>query len=161
MPTISGQGLYWCAADVNTQNSEPYSNAVTSEIEGGSYASISNFLTYPFSPAIADQYTSNTGRALGIRAEYNLGMANNGYPSAPWSKSQATPFIKNQTWKYSNMTTNGFQPGKPYQVTFDYPTNHTNGFYVGSALHPANMINTCGAIGFTKPVASSFGKGGN
>lgn len=68
MPTICGQGSFWAPVDVNDNTKQSASNNVGSGLDGGSYPSISNYISFPFNDKSCDQYTKFAGRALGIRS---------------------------------------------------------------------------------------------
>lgn len=114
MPSIQGQGNWYAFAPAggNTQNA--YANSFGSQLSGGNYASVSNFLSYPYSVATVQWFTQTFGRALGIRADYSLAALGDGFPSAPWSFPQVAPKVKNQIWDFKSMDVIGYVKGHPY-----------------------------------------------
>lgn len=123
---------------------------------GGRYASPSNFLAFPYSVQDASTYTSQTGRALGVRAEYMLGPLSNGYPNAPWSVPPVSPTIANQQWNYQTMLTTGYTAGKPYNMSYQASTQNITPQFLG-----ANYSATCSSDGYTKAIAPEFCRGTN
>lgn len=123
MPTKSSQypgSSLWGSIDVNDQASSDvqWRNINSSKMAGGSYQSYTNWLTFSNKNDIPnlDQYITNNGRALGVRAEYNMGIQGNPYPSAPWSIPTDSPAVKNQDWNYSTMLGKGYNPNHPYEA---------------------------------------------
>lgn len=148
LPSITPQfpsSAYWLSG-TSVSSGDDLSNAMASGQAGGNYASYSNWLSFPFSVAPLNTFTSSYGRALGVRAEYALGPLLNGYPNAPWSIPPTMPVIKNQTWNYSNMTTQGYTMGSPYAMSYGNVMND------GMFNSPPNA--TCGVNGYVKPIAA-------
>lgn len=75
-----------------------------------------------------------------------------GYPDSPSSFPTNAPYIANQQWTYSNMTTNGFNPNNPYQIKY----NQTPPSIPGTGYNPFVPITLapCGISGYTKPIGS-------
>ncbi len=91
-----------------------YSNTISSGLAGGAFQSMTNWLTIPFDTNWLDTYTKSTGRAMSVRAEYNLAPQMCGYPDAPYSVPLSSPQVLNQKWQYSTMNSVGYNPQSPY-----------------------------------------------
>jgi hypothetical protein len=87
------------------------------------------------------------GRAMAVRAEYNLAPQNNGYPDAPTSIPLIAPAVLNQTWNYGTMGSSGYAPSNPYQTTYNKQQPSVDNLM-------AIAQTQCGISGYTKPVMS-------
>ena len=89
-------------------------NTLMAGTAGGNYQSSTNWVTYPFNDTFPDSYVSQMGRAMSVRSEYLLLSQSGAYPDAPYSIPVTAPKVLNQTWKYTTMLGEGFNPSRPY-----------------------------------------------
>lgn len=161
-PQFSGTGYIAQMDDTNVSTTEAaFCNTIMGGTAGGTINSATNWLSYPATgtnyatpgsgPAL---YTSQTGRAMNVRSEYLLGPMMNGYPDGPNTLPLVAPQVKNQTWNYANMTTQGFNPNNPYQTTYSNSLPSVNN-YMPLTPQP------CGVSGYAKPYTSEFSPGTN
>lgn len=137
-----------------TNNLYQTGNSIQSQFQGGSYQNSSNWISYPVYGDVLDSYVKGAGRAMGVRSEYNLLPQLSGYPDSTTSFPTSAAFVKNQSWLYSTMKTQGFNPQQPYQTY--YPTSAPN-LVNGSGTNIGNLPVTtapCGLSGYTKPIQS-------
>lgn len=100
---------YLAATDpTNTHTtSAAFTNTAAGNTTGGNWKSTSNWVSYPntstngaTSGSGPNLYTSQMGRAIAVRAEYNMAPQNNGYPDTPSSLPLNAPAVLNQNWTY-------------------------------------------------------------
>jgi hypothetical protein len=87
----------------------------------GSPQAINNWLTFNNSTStqkLADELVQNNGRAVAVRTEYAIAPLTSGYPDTPSSFPLNAPKVANQTWKYANIKTEGFNPSHPYATHY-------------------------------------------
>lgn len=146
VPQYSGAGYQSNVSWYSPGSDVAYSSQVLSSLAGGNVQSFTNWLTFPLNKGDADTYTQAAGRALAVRAEYNLSVQNCGYPDGPRSYPVTAPMIPGQNWKYTNMKTQGFEPSRPYIPEYGWKPPATGNF---TPIQPT----TCGISGYTKPYA--------
>lgn len=120
-----------------------------------SHQSITNPLVFPQVNAPGNWLAgkcSARGRFANLRSQYKYFCNKNSYPDSVQSFPLCAPYVKNQTWDYSNFTSGiGFNKNNPYQLEFSSQSDSWGG---------TNFTNNgCGITGYSKPLSPDFSRG--